>query len=64
MSEQLYSQKLWSGVDYSCKVTVPEPAGMWHICNNEFHFSSYKKPNLFHRWMARLLLGWRWEAKR
>jgi hypothetical protein len=36
----------------------PEPAGYYNC--NDFRLMAFKKPTIFHQWMARLLLGWVW----
>jgi hypothetical protein len=33
-------------------------------CYLEFHYYNGIKPNWFHRLMARLLLGWKWEDRK
>ena len=46
------------------KVCNPSPVGYWLIGKCEYSylkFSIFKKPNLFHRYMTTLLLGWKWE---
>ena len=43
-----------------CRLYPPKDAGVY-IINENLHFNFYKKPNLFHRWMTRLLLGWTWK---
>jgi hypothetical protein len=39
---------------------VSEQVGKF-IVNTNLTFGFAKKPNLFHRWMTRLLLGWVWK---
>lgn len=43
------------------KVEFPKPIGNLKI-NNNISFQLYDKlPCRFHRWMARILLGWKYE---
>ena len=44
------------------EITKPsEPVGVLHITDNFAVHIYGKLPNRFHRWMAKLLLGWRYE---
>lgn len=40
-------------------ICLPEPEGKLHV-NVNFNMEVMKFPSRFHRWMARLLLGWRY----
>ncbi len=37
--------------------------GKW-IISSSFHVRVQTKPNWFHRLMARILLGWKWENRK
>ena len=44
--------------NYNLTVDFPKPVGELKI-NEGFTIQVYKKlPNRFHRWMARIMLGW------
>jgi hypothetical protein len=40
---------------------LPKHVGCY-IINNELNFCFYKKPNIFHRFMTKILLGWKWKC--
>lgn len=45
------------------ELTMPKPIGTLKI-NENFSILLYDKlPNRFHRWMARVLLGWEYKEK-
>ncbi len=41
----------------------PAYAGHWIIPGGGCHFSTYHRPNWFHRLANRVLLGWKWERQ-
>ncbi len=43
-------------------ISFPVPVGHWIIPGGGCHFSTYHRPNWFHRLANRVLLGWKWEA--
>ena len=49
--------------DYAFSASFPKPVGVL-VINENFSIMLYKKmPNKFHRWMARILLGWKYEER-
>ena len=49
---------------FTCQLNqeaLPKPVGTVHITAEFVVFIYGKMPNRFHRWMAKMLLGWRYE---
>ena len=52
-----YSQK------HTEEINKHDHVGLW-VITSSFRIRVRTKPNWFHRLMARLLLGWKWEDRR
>jgi hypothetical protein len=49
-----------SNTRHNTDIIVPQYAGAYMI-NNNASFNLTKKPNAFHRFFTKLLLGWKWQ---
>jgi len=45
-------------------INLPKYVGSWEVGKGSgFYFSTFKKPNWFHRKITHLILGWVWNDK-
>ena len=65
MSNKFNTTKDWVKVPLpNTSITLPKYVGNWEIGKGSgLNFSTFKKPNWFHRKITQLILGWVWNDK-